>query len=180
MKIDKSKITEVFKQQLVMRKQTMTDEAISESIDEAQAMYDQTKPFIKPNMHPIQHIIPSFLAGIQFALDSFKRGTMNLNLKTKDGGNNWDVSEAKCVNPKCLSTNLRASGDDLKCNDCNTSMFFDQREMKEIEPQVLLRLKNTDRTDILSALRVWKKQLNQKSKESADDLINYIDNAGSN
>lgn len=175
MKIDKSKMTEVFKQQLAMRKQTMTDEAISESIDEAQTMYDQIKPFIRPNMHLIQHIIPSFLAGVQFALDSFKRGTMNLNVKTEDGGKNFGVSEARCLN--CNSTDLVVSGDDLKCNQCRTSMMFG--EIEEIEPQVLLRLKNTDRTDILQALRMRLPTLNESSKSSIQDLIDYIDRAGS-
>jgi ribosomal protein S27AE len=77
---------------------------------------------------------------------------------------------AKCND--CGSRNLRASGDDLVCNRCGDNQTCPRCS------QVVLRIKNTDRTDILCALRVWEKQLNPQSKMSAQKLIDYIDNAG--
>ena len=95
MKINKEALTEKFKEQLAIRKQSMTDEQTSNSIDEVQKMYDDCAPFMRKDMHPIQHITASFMAGIQFALDNFKRGTIDLEVSTKDGGKNYDVKEHK-------------------------------------------------------------------------------------
>lgn len=50
-------------------------------------------------------------------------------------------------------------------------------DLDDIEPQVTLKIRNTDRTDILSALRLWSEQLNPQSQEGAEELIKYIDRA---
>ncbi len=77
---------------------------------------------------------------------------------------------AKCND--CGSKDLRASGDDNICNRCGDSAMWPRCS------QVVLRLKNNSREDILSALRMWEKQLNTQSKETAKKLIEYVDNAG--
>lgn len=93
MKIDKAQMMMIFSKQLEIRGNSMTDKEIEDSIDEAQAMYDDAAPFMRKDMHPIQHMVPAFMAGIQFALDKFQRGTMDMKLSTKDGGKNYDVDK---------------------------------------------------------------------------------------
>ena len=89
-----------------------------------------------------------------------------------------DEKLSKCTNCDCTEL-TDGTGGDLKCVDCHTHFLYEDGKYTVVEPQVLLRLKNTDRTDILFALRKWKKQLVPSSKNCIQELIDYIDNAGS-
>lgn len=106
MKINKERMTLKIKEQLVQRGLEMTDEQINDSIDEIQEMHDSALPFIHPETKPLQHMCGSFMAGIMFALDNFKRRPMDMSLSTSDGGKNWETRELSDIE-KDIIANLK-------------------------------------------------------------------------
>lgn len=86
MKINKELISEVIRNLATQRNLNISDENISNIVDEAEDMYNQTVGLIPKDQPLIQTMTSAFIAGVLFTTDNFDRKKkVDLHFESNDG-----------------------------------------------------------------------------------------------